>query len=146
MRAVRGADDVLDVGKVFFQDAAFVVRHLGDVARSDAHAVVGKHAEGGSLLEGRDFRRAQRDRQVGRDVRGDAEAVGVVDHRLDAEVVGQLQRGNVARLGQRAAQRDRAFKFLVVIVRSVRAGRRVESDGRIEDRVVGRGARSMAAV
>ena len=39
-------DDVFDVGKIFFQNAALVVGHLGDVARSDAHAVVGEHAEG----------------------------------------------------------------------------------------------------
>ena len=71
-----GADHVLDVRDIFFERAAFVIGYFGDVARRDVNAVVGKDAEGGSLLDGRYFDRAQRHRQIGRDVRSDAEAVG----------------------------------------------------------------------
>ena len=84
------------------------------------HAVIGEDAEGRRLLHGRDFDRAQRDRQVGRDIGSDAEAMGVVDDGLDPEAVGQFQRGDVAGLGQRAPKRNRAFKLFVVVVGLVR--------------------------
>ena len=100
----------------------------------------GKHAEGRGLLERRDFRRTQRHRKIGGNVGGDAEAVRVVDHGLDADAVGKLERGNVSGLRQRAPQRDRALEFLVVIVRRVRAGSGLKSHGRIENRVVGASA------
>ena len=58
---------------------------------------------------------------------------------LDADFIGELQCGDVARLRERAAQRDDAFKFFVVVVRRVGARRRVEADGLVEDRVVGAG-------
>src|SRR5580658_1753860 len=44
----RGArtDGVFDVGEIFFQNAAFIVGYFADVAWSDAHAIIGKNAEG----------------------------------------------------------------------------------------------------
>ena len=44
------ADHVFHVGKIFFEHAAFVVGDARDVARRDAHAVVGKDAVGRGLL------------------------------------------------------------------------------------------------
>ncbi len=116
IRRGAGADHVLHVGEVFFQGAAFVVRHFGDVARSDVHTVTGKNTVRGRLLHGRDLDRAQSDRQVERDVGRDAEAMSVVDDSLDTDAVGQLQRGDVAGLGQRTSKCDRTLKLFVVIV------------------------------
>ena len=49
------ADHVFHVGEVFFQHAAFVVGDLGDEARRDTNAIVGKNAESGGLFEQRDL-------------------------------------------------------------------------------------------
>ena len=138
MRAVRSLTTSLHIREIFFEHAAFVVGDARDVARRHAHAVVGKDAVGGGLLQQRNFGRAESDRQVRRQFRSDAEALGIVDHAPDADFVRQLERGNIARLSQRAAQRDDAFEFLVVIVRSVGTGGRFEADGFVEDGVVGR--------
>jgi hypothetical protein len=103
-RGVR-TDYIFDFGEILFQHAAFVVRHLGNVAGIDADAVTGKNAVRRRLLQQRNFRSAQRYWQIRRDIRRDAEAMGVVDHSLDTQTVGQLQRWNVAGLGQRTAER-----------------------------------------
>src|SRR5208282_6050448 len=125
----------------FAEGFLFVVAgHLGDVAWSDAYAVVRKHAESRGLLERRDLRRAQRHRKVGRNIRGNAEAVRVIDDGLDADVVSQLERGNVSGLGERAPQRDGALKFVVVVVRRIRAGGSLKSYGRVQNRIVGASA------
>ena len=54
--------------KIFLQHAAIVVGHLGDVAGSNAHAIVGKYAVSGRLLERGDFGRTQRNGQIRRNV------------------------------------------------------------------------------
>jgi len=72
--------------------------------------VIGKDAESGGLLHRRHFNRTRRDRQVRRNVRGNAEAMSVVDDGLDAKAVGQFQRRDVAGLGQRAPQRNGGFQ------------------------------------
>ena len=68
--------------------------------RGDAEAVVGKDGVGGDLLLKRDLNRAERHGQIGRNVGGDAEAVGHVDDLVDADARGQLDGRNVARLGK----------------------------------------------
>ena len=55
-------------------------------------------------------------------------------------LVGQLQRRNIARLRQSAAQRDDALKFFVVVMRRVGAGGGFKADGLVENRVIGTGA------
>src|SRR5207253_109238 len=62
------------------------------------------------------------------------------DHAPDADSVCKLERGNVARLSEGAAQGDEAFKFFVVVVRRVRAGGSFEADRLVENGVVGAGA------
>ena len=57
-----------------FKDAAFVVRHAGEVAGSYPHSIVREDTISGSLLEQRDLGRAQRDWQIRRKLRSDAEA------------------------------------------------------------------------
>src|SRR4029077_17320633 len=102
----------------------------------DADAVTGKNAVRRRLLQQRHFRSAQRYWQIRGDIRGDAEAMGVVDHSLDTQTVSQLQRWNVARLGQRAAERNRAFKLLIVVVRDVRARRGLKRYRPVHDGVI----------
>ena len=87
----------------------------------DAHAVVGKDGVGGHLLLERDFDRAQRHGQIGGNVGGDAEAVGHVDDLVDAHARGQLEGGNVARLGEGVGQGHRALVVVLVVVRGVAA-------------------------
>ena len=130
-------DHIFDLGEILFQNAAFVIRHFGDVAGIDAYAIVGKNTVGRSLLEKRNFGSTQRYRQIRRNVRCNAEAVGVVDHSLDAKILGQLQRWNVAGLCQCTAKSDGAFKLLVVIVRNVWAGRGLKRYRPVHDRVIG---------
>src|SRR6202163_1003375 len=60
----------------------------------------------------------------------------VVDHSFYSDVVGNLQRRNIARLRQRPSQRDGAFKFVIVVMRSVRSRLGLKSDGFIYNRVV----------
>src|SRR6266849_2756623 len=138
----RGArtDRVFNVGEIFFQNAAFIVGHLGDVARSDAHAVVGKHAEGRGLLQRRNFRRPERHWKIYGNAGGNAKAVRVVDHRLNADAVGKLERGNVSGLGESAPQRDGALKFVVVVVWRIRAGGSLKGYRRVQNSVIGAAA------
>ena len=89
----------------------------------------------------------RRDRQVRRDVRRDAEAMGVVDDRLNSDAVGQLQRGNVAGLGQRTPKGDGTLKVFVVVVgrmQDLRAVGKVTGASRMVSSGVA--PRSMAAV
>ena len=132
-----GADDILHIREIFLKHAAFIICHFGDVAGRNPHTVIGKHAKRRGLLKQRDFCRAQRHRQIRRDVRCDPKAMGVINHAFYPETVGQLQRGNVARLRQRAPQRDHPFKFLVVIVRDIWPGGSLKRDRHIEHGVIG---------
>ena len=83
---------------------------------------------------------AQRDRQVRRQRAGDAEAPRRIDYAVDADFVGQLHGGHVARSGQRAPQRNHAFVFFVVVVRRVGWPPLIDREGRVQDRVEGREA------
>src|SRR5512146_1995280 len=65
--------------------------------------------------------------------------MGVADDPLDANLFRRLQGGNVARVGQGAAQSDVAFKLFVVVVRDVGPGRSVEGNGSVQHHVLGRG-------
>src|SRR5205807_7177987 len=87
-----------------------------------------------------DFRRTQRHRKICGKVCGNAETVRIVDHSLDTDAVGKLERGNVSGLGESAAQRDGALKLVVVVVRRVRAGGSLKSYRRVENGVAGAAA------
>ena len=115
------ADDLVDCGRIFPQRDAVGVGDLANQARRDADAVVGKDGIGSHLLLERDFGRAERDGQIGRNVRGDAEAVRHVDDLVNADARGELDRGNVARLGKGVGQGHRAFVVVLVVVRRVAA-------------------------
>ena len=73
------------------------------------------------LLLERDFRRAERHGQIGGNVGGDAEAVRHVDDLVNADARGQLQRGNIARLGKGVGEGHRALVVVLVVVRRVAA-------------------------
>ena len=85
-------------------------------------------------------RGAERERKIRRQASGDAETRGHIHDGIDADFFSQLHRGNVARTGERAAQRDGAFKFLVVIVRRVRLAAADDREWCIDDGVEGRRA------
>ena len=78
---------------------------------------------------------AERERKIRRKRRGDAEAAGHIDDGVDADSFGQLDGGNVARTGQRAAQGDRAFEFFVVIVRRIGLAAAHHGERRVDDGV-----------
>ena len=63
--------------------------------------------------------------------------MGVVDDATNSDAVGELECGNIARLRERTAQGDDAFKLLVGVVRCVRCRAGLEGDGRVEDGVFG---------
>ena len=99
-------------------------------------AVVGKDTVGAHLLGQREVRGADGDRQERRDVTGDAKAVRDLNHLLDANLVSQPQRGNIARLGKGVDQRHGAAIAGLVIVRRVGAAGRGERRRRIHHRVI----------
>ena len=134
------ADHVAHVGKVLLHDVPVVIGHLADGMRAQPYAVVGKGRVRRGVLQQGDFGRAQRHRQIGLDLRGDAEFVHVLDHRLDADPLRQLDRRNIARLRQRVAQRDRSLVLAVVVVRRPGSGDAGKTDGRIDDGVIGQRA------
>ena len=90
------------------------------------------------MLQQRDLRRAQRHRQVRLYLRGDAEAAHVVYDGMDSDLLRHSDRGYVARVRQRAAQSDIAFKAGVVVVRRVSAGGGLEGHGGVQNEVVRR--------
>ncbi len=134
----RGADHVGDLRITFLADVAVVVGDLADVARGHADAIVREGGEGGGLFEERDFGGAQGHGQVCRDRRGDAELARILDDRLDADLLGDLQCRDVARVGDRFAQRDVAPELAVVVRGCIGAGGGHERRRRIEDGVIGR--------
>ena len=133
VRAVCWSITWVDGGPVFPQRDAVGVGDLADQVRRDADAVVGKHGVGGDLLFERDLNRAQRDGQIGGNIRGDAEAVRHVDDLVNAHARGKLEGGNVARLGKGVDDRHAALVVVLVVVRNIAA----EVDRRIDDGVVG---------
>ena len=61
----------------------------------DADAVVGKDGVGLHLFSEGDLDGTERDRQIGRNGGGDAEAMRGVNDGVNADVIGQAQRRNV---------------------------------------------------
>ena len=133
------ANRVSHVRKVFFHDAALIITDLGDKTWREPHPVIWKYAECGSLLDQSNFCGAQRHRQIGRDIRADSEAVGVIDYGLNSHRIGKLQRGNVARLCQGPAQGDLSLKFFVVVMGRIRSRCGLKSKRLINDSVIRRG-------
>ena len=112
---------------------------LGHQVGVDAVAAVGEHRIGRGHLHRRDRAGAQRHGQVGRVLVGiEAEAGDPVLRVLRADGLQDADRHHVLRLGQRAAQRHRAFERAVVVLRlpglaagdaGVEEQRRVVDDG-----------------
>ena len=118
-----------------FEQRAIVGGDAANHVRIDANAVIGKHGERRGVLEEIQIGGAQRDRQIRRQRAGDAEAAGHVNHVVHADFFGELHRGNVARAGQRAAQRDDALEFFVVVVRRIGLAAAHGGERRVENRV-----------
>jgi hypothetical protein len=79
--------------------------------------LLAKRAERVRQLERRHLGGAERDREVARQRRAEAEARQIVDQVLNADAFGELDRDDVARLGQRRAQRRRTEELLLVVLR-----------------------------
>ena len=135
-RAVCWLMTSLTAGAILPERDAVGVGDFADEARGDADAVVGEDGVGVDLFLQGDFRRAKGDGQVGGNVGCDAEAVRHVDDLVDADARGQLDGGNVARLGEGVDEGHRALEVVLVIVRRVAA----KADRRVDDDVVGLGA------
>jgi len=94
------AGDFLDGGGLFEEGDAVGVRDFADEAGGDADAVVGEDGVGGYLLFEGDFNGSEGYWEVGRHVAGDAEAVGGVNDLVNSDAGGELEGGDVARLGE----------------------------------------------
>src|SRR5579863_5707188 len=129
-------DDLIDGGRVLPEGDAVSVFDLADEARMDAEAVIWEDGVAGDLFLQGDFDCAERDRQVSGDVGGDAEAMGDVDDLVDADAGGELEGGDVARLGKGVGEAHGTLVVVLVVVRNVAA----EADGSVDDGVVGSGA------
>ena len=129
-------DDLIHLGVVFPERHAVGAGYLADEAGGYAQAVVGKNGVGGDLLLERDFDRADGDGQIGGDIGGDTEAVGHVDDLVNADAGGQLEGGDVARLGEGAHQGHGTLVVVLVVVRGIAA----EADRAVDNDVAGLGA------
>ena len=85
----------------------------------DADAAVREHGVGAGDLEQRSFARAERDRQVRRELAREAEPLRVGHHDRRPDLFHHLDRRDVARILQRAPQRHRSLELVVVILRLV---------------------------
>ena len=121
---------------VLFQQVAVPIHHPQDVEGLHANALIRKHRIRARHLEQRPIPRAERDRQIRREILLEPESFGQRDHVLRAEGVHHLDRRHVARFLEGVPQRNRAFERVVVVVRAVDlpvagriADRRVEQNG-----------------
>jgi len=106
-------------GEVLLQDVAVLAGDLVDEMRLDVGALVGDRRIGGGHLHRHDVRGAQRDARIVGQRRADAEALCEVDHPLAGHQVPQLDRGDVDRLLQGAAQGHDPIVLVVVVLRPV---------------------------
>src|SRR5256885_3395515 len=104
------------------------------------NAVIGEYAVGGGLFERRYLRRAQGHRQIRWYLRTDPETMRIINDGVHSQMVGKLERRDVARLCQCPAESDIAFELFVVIVRNIWTRGSVKNDRRIFDGVVRTGA------
>src|SRR5690242_1009554 len=118
---------------VLLQDVTVIIRHFGDKARLYVNAVVGKYRKRGSLLVEREIGCAESYGQKGRQGRGDAEAASVLGDGRHAELLRQLDGGNVARLGQRMPERDQTFKAMIKVMRRVGSAGTVKRGGLVQN-------------
>ena len=105
-----GADHVARLGAVLLEQVAVAILHRQHVERLHPHALIRERRVGARHLEQRPVAGAERDRQVGREVFLEAEALRVVEHVLRPERVHHLDRRDVARLLERPAKRDRRLR------------------------------------
>jgi hypothetical protein len=106
--------------------------------RIDADAVIGENGERGDVLEKLHVRGAERQWQIGRERRGDAEPFRHIHDGIDADFFREFYGGNVARARQSPAKRDGPFKFFVVIARGVGLATTNRGKRQIDDGVEGR--------
>ena len=88
-----------------------------------SRAAVGEQRVGARDLERCGFEHAERDRRVGPRRRAGADAPPQRRDLVVSGRLGDLDRGDVARQGERAAQRDRPFELAVVVGRASRSAR-----------------------
>ena len=80
-------------------------------------AAIGEGREGARQLQQRNLRGAERQRGVVDELRGDAHALGGLDHLRRADFGGQLRRDGVERGGERVGDRHLAAELVVVVRR-----------------------------
>jgi len=81
------ADDILHFRIVLFQNAAFMIGHLGDIPRHHTNAITRENAECRSLLIQRNFGRTKRHRQIRWQIGRDPKPVRVLNHFFDSNLV-----------------------------------------------------------
>src|SRR5205823_13602186 len=96
-------------------------------------AAVGEGAVGGEMVDHPQFARSEGRRQARVEWRRDAETPGRGENLLDADVLEQMDRRDVARLLQRLAERDRAELLTVPVMHRI-AGERAGAVAVVERR------------
>ncbi len=100
-----GRNHVSDVRARLFENGAVVRGDAANVVRLDVNAVVGENGERRGVLDQGEIGSAEGERKIGRQRTGDAEFPREIDDILDADFIEQTHSGNVARIGESAAQR-----------------------------------------
>src|SRR5207245_2164336 len=96
-----------------------LVLDVADPGRLRVDAAVGDRRVAGYHVQRRHHGGAERQREVGVEIFGDAHTVRVVDDVVDADVVRELDRNDVAREFERTSQRHRSEKPVVVVAWAV---------------------------
>ena len=122
------ADDFLDARRVLRHRNAVGRRHPPDQPGRDPDAVVGEDRVRRHLLAQSDLDRSERNGQIGRDIARDAETVRGADDLVNADPLGQLEGGDISRVGEGLQQRDASEVIPFVVMGRIgaegRAGRR----------------------
>src|SRR5882762_5114682 len=114
-----GRYHVVDFRMRFLKQSAIVAGDAADHVGVDANAFVRENGERGDVLDQAHVRGAKGQGEIRGQRRGDAEAPGHINDVWYAHFFSEFYSRDVARTGERTAQRDDAFKSIVVIVRRV---------------------------
>ena len=127
-----GTNDVDRLGAPFLEQIPFAIGDGLDEIGLGPHTPVRKHGIGAGDFQQRPFTRAQRDRQIRRHFAREAEPLRIRHDARRADRFHHLDRRDVARLLERAPQRDRPLELVVVVLRLVQSA----AAGGVADRLV----------
>ena len=132
--AVSARIDVHRLAAVLFEQIALAVQDFQHAERRHPDALIGEHGVGARDFEQRRVAGAERDREIGREVLLESEALRIRQHVVGPSESIVLIGRDIARVFERPSQRDRAFELVVVVLRRVRLAvvRRI-TDGLIDD-------------